>query len=109
MASAPVSTIMRLLVRQKASTPPACAYNQSLDIKIGRAKLRLHKLGESEEDDPRHAFPDHPGPATRLGTEQLELQLVSPDGEPRHYFGWVIGTYGNHEDGCRAIRLHAVG
>jgi hypothetical protein len=21
----------------------------------------------------------------------------------------VIGTYGNHEDGCRAIRLHAVG
>jgi hypothetical protein len=83
--------------------------NQSLDINIGRAKLRLHKLGESEEDDPRHAFPDHPGPAARLGPEQLELQLVSPDGEPRHYFGWVIGTYGNHEDGCRAIRLHAVG
>ena len=82
--------------------------NQSLDMQVGRARLRHHKLGDSEQDDPARCFPDHPGPASRLGLEQLELQLVSA-GDPAECFGWVIGTYGNPEDGLRRVCLQAVG
>jgi len=83
--------------------------NQSLDIQVGRTRLRHHKLGDSEEDDPARCFPNHPGPASRLGPEQLVLQLPSGAGKPAEYLGWVIGTYGNPEDGLRRICLQAVG
>jgi hypothetical protein len=83
--------------------------NQSLDMQVGRARLRHHKLGDSEQDDPGSCFPDHPGPASRLGLEQLELQLASAGGEPAACFGWVIGTYGNPEDGLCRVCLQAVG
>jgi hypothetical protein len=83
--------------------------NQSLDMQVGRARLRHHKLGDSEQDDPASCFPDHPGPASRLGPEQLELELASAGGEPADCFGWVIGTYGNSEEGLRRVCLQAVG
>jgi hypothetical protein len=83
--------------------------NQSLDMQIGRARLRHHKLGDSEQDDAAHCFPDHPGPASRLGPEQLELELANAGGLPAECLGWVIGTYGNAEDGLCRVCLQAVG
>jgi hypothetical protein len=83
--------------------------NQSLDIQIGRVRLRHHKLGDSDEDDPARCFPNHPGPASRLGPEQLELNLPRGAGRPQEYLGWVIASYGNPEDGLRRIYLQAVG
>jgi hypothetical protein len=83
--------------------------NQSLAIQVGRAHLRHHKLGNSEQDDPEHSFPNHPGPASRLGPEQLELNLPAGAGKPDVFLGWVIGTYGNPEDGLRRIYFQAVG
>ncbi|PZS33228.1 MAG: hypothetical protein DLM58_08295 [Pseudonocardiales bacterium] len=83
--------------------------NQSLDIQIGRLRLRHHKLGESEQDDPARCFPNHSGPASRLGPEQLEIELRWPAGQPREYLGWVIGSYGNPEDGLAMVCLQAVG
>jgi hypothetical protein len=81
--------------------------NQSLEIKIGRCRLRVLKLGNSEVDNPWHCFPDHAGPASRMGrNEQLELSLGLEEIEP---LDWVIGHYGSAEDGLRAIRLQAVG
>jgi len=80
---------------------------QSLDIRIGRCQLRLHKLGNSSEDDPRYCFPNHAGPAARMA-EQLELQIAL-SGEPEEYVAWVIGSYGNPTDGLCAVRLQAVG
>ncbi|PZR88233.1 MAG: hypothetical protein DLM67_20920 [Candidatus Nephthysia bennettiae] len=83
--------------------------NQSLDIQIGRVRLRHHKLGDSEQDDPVRCFPNHPGPASRLGPEQLEIELQWPRGQPREYLGWVIGSYGNPEEGLGMVCLQAVG
>jgi hypothetical protein len=83
--------------------------NQSLDIQIGRARLRHHKLGESEQDDPACCFPNHPGPASRLGPEQLEMELHWSQGQPVEHLGWVIGSYGNPEEGLAMVCLQAVG
>lgn len=81
--------------------------NQSLEIKIGRCRLRVLKLGNSEIDNPWHCFPDHAGPASRMGrNEQLELSLGLEEIEP---LDWVIGHYGSAEEGLRAVRLQAVG
>ncbi len=81
--------------------------NQSIEIKLGRYKLRVLKLGQSEADDPWHSFPDHVGPATRMGrNEQLVLKLGLEDFAP---LDWVIGHYGSADDGLRAVRLQAVG
>lgn len=79
--------------------------NQSIEIRVGRCTLRVLKLGNSETDDPWHSFPDHVGPASRLGL-QLELGLGLEDMEP---LGWVIGHYGNADEGLRAVHLQAVG
>ena len=99
------------LKRELAGLPGCKAeyVNQSLDIRIGRTQVRLHKLGDSEQDDPARCFPNHPGPASRLGPEQLELALPPGAGRPEEYLGWVIGTYGNPEDGLRRICFQAVG
>jgi hypothetical protein len=79
--------------------------NQSLEVRVGRCRLRVLKLGTSDADNPWHCFPDHPGPAARMGrSEQLELSLGLE--EP---LDWVIGHYGSVEDGLRAVRLQAVG
>jgi hypothetical protein len=83
--------------------------NQSLDIQIGRARLRHHKLGESEQDDPFRCFPNHLGPASRLGPEQLEMELQWARGRPVEHLGWVIGSYGNPEEGLAMVCLQAVG
>jgi hypothetical protein len=83
--------------------------NQSLDIQIGRTRLRHHKLGESEQDDPARCFPNHPGPASRLGPEQLEMELRWAQGQPAEHLGWVIGSYGNPEEGLAMVCLQAVG
>jgi hypothetical protein len=81
--------------------------NQSLEIKVGRCRLRVLKLGASEMDNPWHCFPDHAGPASRMGrNEQLELSLGLEEIEP---LDWVIGHYGSAEEGLRAVRLQAVG
>jgi hypothetical protein len=81
--------------------------NQSLEIKLGRCRLRVLKLGNSEADNPWECFPDHIGPASRMGrNEQLVLELGVEDIEP---LDWVIGHYGCAEEGLRAVRLQAVG
>lgn len=82
--------------------------NQSLDVRTVRCRLRLHKLGDSEFDEPETSFPNHVGPAARMGrTEQLELGLNLPPKD--EYLDWVIGHYGTAEEGLRAVRLQAVG
>jgi hypothetical protein len=82
--------------------------NQSLDVHTGRCRLRMHKLGDSEFDKPETSFPNHVGPATRMGrTEQLELGLNLPP--KNEHLDWVIGHYGTADDGLRAVRLQAVG
>ena len=86
--------------------------NQSLAMRFGDVELRHHKLGDSETDDPSSSFPNHAGPAARMPgrSEDVQLELPLPDDEePRVYFDWVIGSYGNPEDGLRAVRLQAVG
>jgi hypothetical protein len=81
--------------------------NQSLEIKLGRCRLRIHKLGSSEADDASQSFPDHAGPAARMGRfVQLALDLGMDEIEP---LDWVIGHYGSAEEGLRAVRLQAVG
>ncbi len=81
--------------------------NQSAEIRIGRCRLRVLKLGNSEADNPWHSFPDHVGPASRMGRyEQLVLDLGLEDVEP---LDWVIGHYGSADEGLRAVRLQAVG
>lgn len=86
---------------------------RSLWMKLGDAELRHHKHGESELDDPWASFPGNRGPAARMeGRARLlepELALEFPDQDGRIFFDWVIGSYGNPEDGLRAVRLHAVG
>jgi hypothetical protein len=95
----------------KAMGGSAEVINQSLQMRFGDVELRHHKLGISEEDDFWHSFPNHPGPAARMlgrsANVQLELQL--PEEEIREFFDWVLGSYGNPEDGLRAVVLHAVG
>ncbi len=79
--------------------------NYSIEITTGRCKLRLHKLGQSERQDPWKCFPDHPGPAARMdpSVEQLELDgIIFPIP-----ISWVIGHYGNSGEGLRAIYLQA--
>jgi hypothetical protein len=84
--------------------------NQSLEIRAGRCRLRVHKLGDSEFDDARTCFPGNAGPASRMGrVEQLELALILQQTERPFFLDWVIGHYGNPQDGLRAIRLQAVG
>lgn len=98
------------LVAELAELPgvQAQVVNQSLDLRVERCRLRLHKLGDSEEDDPEHSFPNHVGPATRLGrAEQLRLDLDLHGG--CEYLDWVVGHYGSPDEGLRALRLHAVG
>jgi len=100
------------LVQELADIPGASTEDrsQSLDILIERCRLRLHKLGNSELDNPSTSFPGHVGPATRMGRvvyEQLEFKLVLEEREV--YLDWVIGHYGSADDGLRAIRLQAVG
>ena len=81
--------------------------NQSLEVRVGRCRLRLHKLGDAESDDPERSFPRHVGPAARLGrVQQLRLEFDLPQEE---YLDWVIGHYGSPDEGLRAIRLQAVG
>lgn len=82
--------------------------NHSLELRVGRCRLRTHKLGHSEADDPWQSFPEHAGPAARMAGryEQLEFPYELPGIEP---LDWVIGHYGNFEDGLRAVRLQAVG
>jgi hypothetical protein len=81
--------------------------NQSIEIRLGRCRLRVLKLGNSEADNPWHSYPDHVGPASRMGRcEQLVLDLGLEEIEP---LDWIIGHYGCAEDGLRAVRLQAVG
>jgi hypothetical protein len=81
--------------------------NQSVEILVGRVRLRNHKLGTTEADDPYHSFPGHPGPAARMGrVEQLELGLGLDVIYP---LDWVIGHYGSPDEGLRAIRFQAPG
>lgn len=81
--------------------------NQSIEVKTGRCRLRIHKLGNSEDDNPWQSFPDHAGPAARMGrVVQLTLDLGLEEIEP---LDWVIGHYGSAEEGLRAVRLQAVG
>ncbi len=58
---------------------------------------------------PAGCFPDHPGPASRLGPEQLELKLAIAGDKSPECLGWVIGTYGNPEEGLCRVCLQAVG
>ncbi len=83
--------------------------NQSLAILTGRCRLRVHKLGTSEHDDPLTCFPNNVGPASRMGGE--DRQLTFDLGEPgvTEYLDWVIAHYGSADDGLRAVRLQAVG
>lgn len=84
--------------------------SQSLDIRAGRCRLRVLKLGDSEFDDPRASFPNSAGPASQMGRfQQMELALTTNDKAPREYLDWVLGHYGNPIDGLRAVRLQAVG
>src|SRR5579859_4889566 len=62
--------------------------NQSLEIALGRCRLRVLKLGNAETDNPWQSFPDHAGPASRMGRfEQLELKLGLEEVES---LDWVI-------------------
>lgn len=85
----------------------------SLAMRVGAADLRHHKVGDSETDDPYRSFPSHAGPAARMPgrTGQLELPFTvfQPDRAGRVYYDWVICSYGNPEEGLRAVRLQAVG
>jgi hypothetical protein len=83
--------------------------NQSLSILAGRCRLRVHKLGTSELENPETSFPNSVGPASRMGggDRQLELDLGEP--AATEYLDWVIGHYGSADDGLRAVRLQAVG
>ncbi len=88
--------------------------NQSLSIRMGSIELRHHKLGDSELDNPLTSFPNHVGPASRMpGRAQgVQLDLPIPEDEAEAsqvYLDWVIGSYGNPDDGLRAVRLQAVG
>lgn len=104
--------------------------HQSLEAQVGRCRLRPHKLGDSETDDPYRSFPQHVGPATRLGRmtqlrldlfdlelSQLhlpqlhpsEMQLPEMQAPKEEYLDWVIGHYGSATSGLRAVRLQAVG
>jgi hypothetical protein len=97
------------LVRELTGlTDLACTVaNQSLEARVGRCRLRALKLGGSEADNPWHSFPDHVGPASRMGRAvQLELQLGLESIEP---LDWIIAHYGNPDEGLRAVRLQAVG
>jgi hypothetical protein len=79
----------------------------SLEIRVGGCKLRTHKLGSSETDNAWECFPNHPGPAARMGrVDQLELDLEMDALRP---YDWVIGHYGSPEEGLRAVRLQAIG
>jgi hypothetical protein len=92
---------------QEVPGASSAVVNQSLEITLGRCRLRVLKLGNSETDNPWHCFPDHAGPAARMGRfEQLEFRLGLEEIEP---LDWVIGHYGSAEDGLRAVRLQAVG
>lgn len=82
---------------------------QSLAIHLGRCRLRVHKLGDSEFDNPENCFPAHVGPAARMGISVKQLQLAFETGDEVELLDWVIGHYGSPEEGLRAIRLQAVG
>lgn len=97
------------LQRELASVQGAewTVISQSLEIRLGRCRLKVHKLGNSEDDNPWQSFPDHVGPASRMGRcVQLMLDLGLPEIEP---LDWVIGHYGSAEEGLRAVRLQAIG
>lgn len=81
----------------------------SLSIATGRCRLRVHKLGSSEEDDPESSFPNTDGPASRMGGPDRQLRFDFGDSETIEYFDWVIGHYGSATEGLRAVRLQAVG
>lgn len=83
--------------------------SQSLAILVGRCRLRVHKLGTSELDDPETSLPNNVGPATRMGGTDRQLTLDLGDTESTEYLDWVIGHYGSAEDGLRAVRFQAVG
>lgn len=84
--------------------------NQSLTVQIGRCRLRVHKLGDSEFDNPQASFPNHAGPAARMGrVEQLTFKFRGHWNEREEYLDWVIGHYGSPDEGLRAVRLQAVG
>lgn len=99
------------MARELASVPGVSTeeINQSLAILTGRCRLRVHKLGTSEHDDPMASFPNNAGPASRMGGE--DRQLAFDLGEPGtvEYLDWVIGHYGSADDGLRAVRLQALG
>jgi len=81
--------------------------HNSIEIRVGRCRLRSHKLGRSAADNPWHCFPEHVGPAARMGRfDQLDLDLGLEAVEP---LDWVIGHYGSPEEGLEAIRLQAIG
>lgn len=91
-----------------------CVTNQSQAIRFGEVELRHHKLGDNETDNPFASFPNHAGPAARMHGRAagIQLDLPLPKDEPAMvsvYLDWVLGSYGNPEDGLRAVRLHAVG
>lgn len=84
--------------------------SQSLTIQVGRCRLRLHKLGDSEFDNPDASFPNHIGPAARMGrVEQLTFKLLTRTRTRDEYLDWVIGHYGSPDEGLRAVRLQAIG
>jgi hypothetical protein len=84
--------------------------NQSLTVQVGRCRLRVHKLGDSEFDNPETSFPNHAGPAARMGrVEQLSFKFRGRLRERDEYLDWVIGHYGGPDEGLRAVRLQAVG
>ena len=83
--------------------------NQSLSILTGRCRLRIHKLGTSEHDDPSTCFPNNAGPAARMGGDDRQLSFDLGEPGVVEYLDWVIGHYGSADDGLRAIRLQAVG
>lgn len=102
---------VHFLAKELANVPGVTTeeVNQSLAILAGRCRLRVHKLGTSEHDDPMACFPNSAGPASRMGGEyrQLAFNLSEPD--TVEYLDWVIGHYGSADGGLRAVRLQAVG
>jgi hypothetical protein len=88
--------------------------NQSLAMRIEDVELRHHKLGDSETDNPEASFPHHAGPAARMAGRAAGVQLdlpLSHEGQVAApvYLDWVLASYGNPEEGLRAVRLQAVG